>query len=130
MQDRVHVVVGVITNDKQQVLIAKRADHLHQGGFWEFPGGKVDQGESVEQALKRELEEELGVTVVRSAPLMEVRHDYADKLVLLDVWMVREFDGHAQGREGQPIKWIPLSQLGAFAFPAANQPIIDRLLEH
>ena len=59
----VHVAVGVIINDQQQVLIAKRPDHLHQGGLWEFPGGKVDNGEDVEQALVRELHEELDLDV-------------------------------------------------------------------
>lgn len=126
-QHCVHVAVGVIVNEQQQVLIAKRADHLHQGGLWEFPGGKVESGERVEQALARELYEELGLQVDQPEALMEVRHDYGDKSVLLDVWLVREFSGVASGREGQPIVWAPLSRLGDYAFPAANQPIIDRL---
>lgn len=127
MQSQVHVAVGVIINEQQQILIAKRADHLHQGGLWEFPGGKVESGESIEQALARELEEELGLTVEHCEPLIEVTHDYGDKAVLLDVWLVKHFSGEASGREGQPIQWIPLTKLDDYPFPAANQPIIERL---
>jgi len=126
-QSCVHVAVGVIVNEEQQVLIARRADHLHQGGLWEFPGGKVESGERVEQALARELHEELGLQVEQTEAFMEVRHDYGDKEVLLDVWLVRGFSGNARGCEGQPIAWVPLSQLEDYTFPAANQPIIESL---
>ena len=75
----IHVAVGVILNHHHQVLLAKRAVHQHQGGLWEFPGGKVELGESVCDALLRELKEELGIVVTSSHPLIEVKHSYKDK---------------------------------------------------
>ena len=82
---RVHVAAAVIRSTDGQVLISRRAEEQHQGGLWEFPGGKVEAGEQVEQALRRELQEELGIRVVRARPLIQVAHDYADKQVLLHV---------------------------------------------
>jgi len=130
--DAVHVAVGVIFNSQQnQILIAKRPEHLHQGGLWEFPGGKVSAGERVDQALKRELFEELGITVIGAQSLMAVEHDYSDKLVFLDIWTVTQFSGNAQGAEGQQIKWVDLPELyrpeSQYKFPQANQAILDKL---
>ena len=126
---RIHVVAGVIYHpSKQQVLIARRPEHLHQGGLWEFPGGKVAQGESAQQALFRELKEELAIEVNASTPLLCTAHDYSDKPVLLDVWAVNGFDGQAQGNEGQRIKWVDISALSDYEFPAANRPALDLVL--
>ena len=130
--DAVHVAVGVIFNSKQdQILIAKRPKHLHQGGLWEFPGGKVGIGESVDQALTRELFEEVGITPIQAQPLMGVHHDYSDKQVFLDIWTVTQFTGNAQGAEGQQIKWVDLPELyrpeSQYKFPQANQAILDKL---
>ncbi len=120
----VHVAVGVILNSAGQIFIAKRADHLHQGGLWEFPGGKVDAGETVQQALSRELREELAIAVTSCSALMEIRHDYGDKSVLLDVWIVDAFEGEAIGNEGQETAWVDVSELRAYEFPQANEAII------
>ena len=127
---RVHVAVGVIFNSQGQILIARRHDDAHQGGLWEFPGGKVESDESVCDALARELHEELGINIQASSckPLIEIRHDYSDKVVLLDVWTVFEFDGEASGKEGQPLRWVDRSQLSGYDFPAANIAIIDAIL--
>ena len=127
---RVHVAVGVIFNSQGQILIARRHDDAHQGGLWEFPGGKVESDESVCDALARELHEELGINIHTSSckPLIEIRHDYSDKVVLLDVWAVSEFDGEASGKEGQPLRWVDRSQLSDYDFPAANIAIIDAIL--
>ena len=76
---RVHVAAAVIRDGSGQILIARRADSQHQGGLWEFPGGKVEADESVETALARELHEELGIVVGAARPLIQVRHDYLDK---------------------------------------------------
>ena len=83
---RVHVAAAVIRDSNGKILIARRADTQHQGGLWEFPGGKVEDDESVETALARELHEELGIVVNTARPMIKVRHDYPDKQVLLDVW--------------------------------------------
>ena len=83
---RLHVAAGVIRGADGHVLIAKRPLDKHQGGLWEFPGGKVEEGETAEAALARELAEELGIAVIAARPLIQVRHDYPDKQVLLDVW--------------------------------------------
>ena len=129
----IHVAVGVIYNNQQadQILIAKRPQHLHQGGLWEFPGGKVSENETVDQALKRELFEELGITVTQSQPMMQVEHNYPDKQVFLDIWTVTDFSGDARGVEGQECRWVRLQQLASpqseYQFPVANQAILAKL---
>jgi len=120
----VHVVAAVIKGAGGEVLIAKRPDHLHQGGKWEFPGGKVEPGEPVTEALCRELNEELGITPVTASPLIQVEHHYRDKSVFLDVWEVSSFEGCPRGMEGQPIEWVKPAQLPTREFPGANQPIV------
>lgn len=121
---RVHVAAAVIRSSDGRVLISRRAEEQHQGGLWEFPGGKVEAGEQVEQALRRELQEELGIRVVRARPLIQVAHDYPDKQVLLDVWEVNAFSGEAHGAEGQPLAWVTPRRLPDYDFPAANRPIV------
>lgn len=123
----VHVAVGVIFSGEGHILLARRPEHTHQGGLWEFPGGKVDPGETVADALQRELLEELAIHIEQPEPLIEVRHDYSDKSVLLDVWIVRHFAGVARGNEGQPIAWVKPSELQGYPFPEANQPIVSAL---
>ena len=129
---RVHVAAAVIRGQDGRILLAKRPDHLHQGGLWEFPGGKVESGETVRAALARELKEELGIELQSARPLIKVRHDYPDKQVLLDVWEVSSFSGEPHGAEGQPLSWAAPRELGNYQFPAANLPIVAaaRLPEH
>lgn len=133
MIKRIHVVAAVIVDaDRQRIFISRRADHLHQGGLWEFPGGKVEAGESAKSALARELFEELDITVLTARPYMQVEHDYPDKQVFLDIWQVDSFTGIARGKEGQQCRWVSLKELlndQLFEFPAANLPILERLLE-
>lgn len=124
---RVHVAVGVVCDARQRILVSLRPDHVHQGGLWEFPGGKVEPGETVEVALSRELYEELALEVLACRPLLEVRHDYPDKAVLLDVWWIDQFRGEPQGREGQRWQWVPVSALRELEFPAANRPIVEAI---
>ncbi|MEO4045814.1 Nudix family hydrolase [Pseudomonas sp. CAU 1711] len=121
---RVHVAAAVIRGADGRVLIAKRAADRHQGGLWEFPGGKVEAGEQVRDALARELNEELGIRVEAARPLIQVHHDYPDKQVLLDVWEVGAFAGEPHGAEGQPLAWAGAQELLDYEFPAANQPIV------
>jgi len=130
---RIHVVAAVIyaAPGMNQILIAKRPDHLHQGGLWEFPGGKVDQGESAWQALVRELREELDINVTKAEPMMQLSHDYSDKQVMLDIWQVTGFEGQARGEEGQECCWVSVAEIVAdnsdYQFPAANRAILERL---
>jgi len=114
----------VIRDESGKILIARRADNQHQGGLWEFPGGKVEEGELVQVALARELHEELGIVVTTARPLIKIQHDYPDKQVLLDVWEVSAFTGDAQGLEGQPLKWVSARELANYDFPEANKPIV------
>lgn len=125
----VHVAVGVVLDSERRVLIAKRSAQSHQGGLWEFPGGKVEAGESVQNALARELLEELGIDIGRATPLTTVSHDYADKSVCLDVWVVDKFAGEATGREGQPLLWVAVDELRKYDFPEANAPIVDAVIK-
>ncbi|NWB92221.1 Nudix family hydrolase [Pseudomonas agarici] len=120
----VQVAAAVIRDIDGRILIARRADSQHQGGLWEFPGGKVEEGETVLAALARELREELGIVVITARPLIKVRHDYPDKAVLLDVWEVSAFTGEPHGAEGQPLAWVTRRELADYQFPAANQAII------
>ncbi len=126
----IRVAVGVICDGAQNILIAKRPAHLHQGGLWEFPGGKIEAGESLSQALVRELREELGIAVNPQAceSLVDIEHDYGDKAVRLEVCWVRDFSGEPEGREGQPLRWVSAEALTDYAFPVANQAIIQALL--
>lgn len=121
---RVQVAAAVIRRADGHILLAKRADQQHQGGLWEFPGGKLEAGESALVALRRELQEELGIAVTAARPLIKVQHDYPDKQVLLDVWEVSGFTGEPHGAEGQPLAWVSPRQLPDYDFPAANQPIV------
>jgi 8-oxo-dGTP diphosphatase len=118
------VAVGVVKNAEGQVLISLRDKSLHQGGLWEFPGGKIESGESAEQALARELEEELAITVITATPLITVKHHYPDLAVQLHVYLVEHFSGDAKSCVGQPCKWVNPAELANHAFPAANQAII------
>jgi len=121
----VHVAVGVILDADNRILIARRNNDAHQGGLWEFPGGKVEAQETLQVAMARELLEELGIDIGGLSPLLEVRHDYGDKQVLLDVHVVRDFTGEPEGREGQPLRWVTATELHQFDFPAANVPIVE-----
>ena len=122
----VEVAVGVIVRDAK-VFISKRADALHQGGKWEFPGGKREADESMTQALARELHEEIGIRVNRQSPLMVIEHDYGDKKVVLDIRVVDDFSGEPLHKEGQVAKWVGIEQLHTFDFPAANRAIVQKL---
>ena len=124
---RIHVAVAVIRSPEGKVLIAQRSPEQHQGGLWEFPGGKLEAGESPHDALVREVNEELGLRVTQAEPLIQIRHDYDDRQVLLDVWEVSAFVGEAEGRQGQPLAWVAPQRLGDYEFPAADRPIIAAL---
>lgn len=118
------VAAGVLRDVEGRVLVTRRADHRHQGGLWEFPGGKIEPGEGVGAALARELAEELGVAVIASRPLIRVPYRYPDKAVCLEVHEVTQFEGEPRGLEGQPLSWQAPGELDPARFPAANRPVI------
>ena len=122
----VEVAVAVICKN-QQIFISKRLNHLHQGGKWEFPGGKREAGESIEQALVRELKEEIGIDVITQTPFMLIEHDYGDKQVRLDIRIVEQFTGEPKNREGQTSQWVDIEKLTDYDFPEANTAIVEKL---
>lgn len=125
----IHVVAAIIWNqDQSSLFLAKRPDDKHQGGLWEFPGGKVDEGETSEQALLRELNEEVDIQVTMAAPFSTIRHDYSDKSVVLEFWSVTEFAGTPVGKEGQQTEWVNVTNLADYDFPEANQPVVKALV--
>ena len=124
---RIHVVAGVLTDLSGRVLLSRRPTAAHQGGLWEFPGGKLETGESAETALRREFKEELGVKVTAARPLIRVPYDYPDRSVLLDVWRVTRWQNQPRGLEHQDIDWVPPDQLHQRAMPPADIPIVNAI---
>lgn len=121
------VAVGILEDAEGRILVAQRPEHKHQGGKWEFPGGKIAPTESMPAALARELHEELGISLRAASPMLRTRHVYPDKSVLLDVWRVLDFSGTPHGREGQPIRWVRPDELEQLNLPAADVPIVRAL---
>ncbi len=123
----IHVAAAAVMDAAGRVLVALRPEASHQGGLWEFPGGKLEPGEQPYDALRRELREELGIELKRARPLLRVTHHYGDRSVLLDVWKVEAFNGEPHGREGQPLRWLPVDELPGLEMPAADRPIVNAL---
>jgi 8-oxo-dGTP diphosphatase len=124
----VRVVAGVMRDAHERVLISERPPGKHMSGYWEFPGGKIAQGESAEAALARELSEELGVQLERCRPLRKVRHDYTDRTVELDVLIVEAYQGAPVSLEGQALKWVRVQELSSEALLPADRPIVEALV--
>ena len=124
----IHVAVAAIVNSKDEVLVSLRKQGTHLGGYWEFPGGKLEKGESVADGLFRELKEELDIVPLSTRPLIRTRHHYPEKSVLLDVWKIEAYSGSPAGVEGQCIEWRALNSLDPGMFPPADVPIISALL--
>jgi len=124
----IHVAVAVIGNDQGQVLLTLRADDAHQGGLWEFPGGKLESDERPVEALKRECREEIGISIEHLRPLIRIPHDYGDRQVLLDVWMIDSYQGTPFGKEGQAMEWVDTGKLAQRSMPVANRAIVNALL--
>lgn len=122
----IEVAVGVI-HQGNQVLLERRHVHQHQGGKWAFPGGKLEEGETPEQALVREFQEEVGITTWNWKPLIEIPWQYDDRQVHLYVFETSDFEGEPQEREGQTVAWQALAKLKPADFPAANRGILTAL---
>ena len=129
VHSHLRVAVGVLTRDDGKVLIGQRVKRDAYFAKWEFPGGKLEEGESPSQALVRELNEELGIRVGVCVPLMELQHTYPDRSVHLFIQRVERYDGEPVSKEGQALQWVATSELRDIDFLAGNTPIIDALCE-
>jgi 8-oxo-dGTP diphosphatase len=125
----IHVAAAVITDARGRILLARRTDGRDLAGLWEFPGGKCEPGESPEQALIRELQEELGITVQVGPPLINVPQQYPDKRLRLDVRQVTAWQGIARGVEGQALAWVAPEKLTRYPMPPADRPVVAALLQ-
>ena len=124
------VAVALIDAD-DRVLIAQRPEGKALAGLWEFPGGKIDQGERPEAALIRELQEELGITVKEAclAPLTFASYAYPEFHLLMPLYVCRRWEGFVQSREGQALKWVRARELRQYPMPPADEPLIPPLVE-
>ncbi len=126
MSDRppLHVAVAVLRNAEGKILLSRRRKGTHLAGLWEFPGGKLEAGESLSAALRREINEELGIQILAHRPFIQVSHSYPGKEVFLDVHLVNEWRGTAAGMESQRIAWVSAEEIGDYSLPPADRPIV------
>jgi 8-oxo-dGTP diphosphatase len=122
----VEVAAGLICREGRY-LIAQRKPDVHLAGFWEFPGGKREPGETMETCLRRELMEELGIRIDAPIPFQTVRHEYAEKTVELHFFRCRIEAGQASAIDCAEIRWVWPHELADFEFPPADRPIIEAL---
>jgi 8-oxo-dGTP diphosphatase len=123
----IHVVAGALIDAAGRVLLAQRPPGKHLAGYWEFPGGKVEPGESAYDALRRELREEIGVEVETGEPLIQVPWHYGTKSIFLDVYKIRAFHGEPMSGEGQALRWVPVDALDRREMPLADHPVVAAL---
>lgn len=121
------ISIAIVKNSEDLFLISLRPQGVHQGGKWEFPGGKVEKNETAEQAMCRELFEEVGLNAINYQLIEAKFFDCGDRALQLHFYLVTQFSGRAQGREGQPVKWVSKAQLSLYEFPDANKTVIEQL---
>ena len=124
MKKPISIVIGIVNNSAGEIFITRRSNTLHQGGLWEFAGGKVERGETLEIALARELKEEIGIEMIAAKPLISLSHEYSDCVVELHVFSIVKYEGEAQSRLNQEWAWVKIEDLENYAFPAANKAIL------
>lgn len=131
MADILVVVACALVDADNRVLLAQRPPGKTMSGLWEFPGGKIEPGETPEQSLVRELHEELGITTQTAclAPLTFASHAYEKFHLLMPLFICRKFDGIPMPKEGQNLKWVRANNLRDFPMPAADEPLIPALQE-
>ena len=125
----IQVVAGVITDPRGRILLTRRKEDSELAGLWEFPGGKIELGESPEQALRRELLEEVGLEVEVGTPVIRVPQLYPSKRLTLDVRHVTVRSGHARGCEGQALTWVAPEKLRQYSMPNADLPVVAALTQ-
>ena len=121
------VVMGLIFNAQSQILVAQRQKHQDAAGLWEFPGGKIEPGETALAALKREIREEVGVEITHAIPFLKYDYQYPDKTISLDTWKVISYQGEPWGCEGQTVVWLNFDLIPTLKFPAGNQKLLEFL---
>ena len=127
MRKRIHAAVAVIERHGR-ILICRRHNHDSFGGCWEFPGGKRETGESWEACLRREVREELGVSVRALTPYGWMRHEFPDGTVLCRVFRCAIARGRPRALGAQELRWVSAASLRRYRFPPANRPLLDRLI--
>lgn len=127
MRPPAHVMAGAIFDDQGRVLVAQRPPGKHLAGGWEFPGGKLEPGEERFEGLKRELWEELGIDVHAGEPMLCYDHQYPDRLITLDLWLITRYTGVPHSREGQTLDWIAVRDLESAGLLDADKPMIPAL---
>ena len=125
----IRVVAGALFDSQGRVLIAQRPAGKHMAGRWEFPGGKIDTGESELDALRRELFEELGVRLETAERMLELSHDYPERRVQLCMWRVTAYRGEPRTLDGQALKWVHPADLSSEDLLEADRPIVQALQE-
>ena len=123
----IRVASGILRDPQGRVLIAERTGDGAFAGLWEFPGGKIRDGEDSLTALRRELSEELGIVIREQTLLARVDHEYPDRLVSIDFYLVCDWVNEPEGKDGQALKWIMPEALEAPMMLAADEPVIEAL---
>lgn len=126
---KLQIAVGIIRNPQNEIFITRRAADAHMANKLEFPGGKIEASETPEQALLRELQEEVGITPCEATLFEKLEYAFPDRHITLWFWLVERWEGDPWGKEGQPGRWIAVSELNADAFPPANEPVIAKLIK-
>lgn len=123
-----HIGVGIIERENGKVLIALRPENVMLGGLWEFPGGKQEEGESIQQTVERELQEELGVEVHAYKEFMSLKHVYSHFSITLHAWNCKLFSGEPKPKSSQEIRWVDITELEEYPFPKANKQLTEKLI--
>ena len=121
------VAAGILFDSSDRVLIAERLGDGPFHGLWEFPGGKIAPGESPVEALSRELAEELGIEITACDSFMNLRHEYDDRIVTIEFFIVSKWNSEPVGREGQQLRWVPRARLDADELLPADVPVVTAL---
>ncbi|WP_094752719.1 8-oxo-dGTP diphosphatase MutT [Psychromonas sp. CD1] len=127
---KIEISIAIVKNEKSEYLLSLRALKSHQGGKWEFPGGKVEQGETTAEAMCRELKEEVGLQALKYILFDYVCFDYSDRQLHLYFYLVEKYKGEASSCEGQVLRWVSLSALNEYDFPKGNKTIVKKLCQN